>query len=105
MNLAKGLIGRSSGILAVIVLGFGATSGFAQLFEADSGSGNILESTPDGFGIVYASGINEPVGLAFDAAGNLFVGAFGNGTVQQITPGGVQSTFASGLNKPWGLAF
>jgi uncharacterized repeat protein (TIGR03803 family) len=105
MNIAKALNGRSRGILAVVVLGFGATSAFSQLFEADSGSGNILESTPGGFGIVYASGINEPVGLAFDAAGNLFVSAFGNGTVQQVTPGAVQSTFASGLNKPWGLAF
>jgi hypothetical protein len=54
----------------------------------------------------FASGLNHPVGLAFDSAGNLFVGADeGSGNIYEFTPGGVQSTFASGLSTPVGLGF
>jgi hypothetical protein len=41
--------------------------------------------------------------LAFDGAGNLFVGNGDN--VTKITPGGAQSNFASGLGQTYGLAF
>ena len=56
----------------------------------------------------FATGFNEPGGpngLAFDAAGNLYVANFGNNTVSQVTPAGVVSTYASGLTDPLGLAF
>lgn len=59
----------------------------------------------------FATNLNQPWGLAFDKAGNLFVSNSGtNGylrnTILKFTPDGVRSTFAfSGLSSPQGLAF
>ena len=54
----------------------------------------------------FASGFNNPAGLAFDAAGNLYVANAAGGTISKVTPTGAVSTFvASGLNSPRGLAF
>ena len=47
-----------------------------------------------------------PMGLAFDAAGNLYVANHGNNTISKVTPAGAVSTFvSSGLDCPDGLAF
>jgi hypothetical protein len=82
-----------------------ASSAQAQnLFEADSGTGNIYEFTPGGVRTTFASGAGNPNGLVFDSAGNLFE-ADHMGNIYEFTPGGVRSTFASGLNQPAGLAF
>ena len=35
--------------------------------------GHIYKITPDGVPSTFASGLNGPLGLAFDSAGNLFV--------------------------------
>jgi hypothetical protein len=48
--------------------------------------------------------------MAFDSAGNLFVGNYDNyitgaGSITKITPGEVESTFASGLTIPDEMAF
>jgi len=56
----------------------------------------------------FASGLNSPVGLAFDTSGNLYVSSFNGNTITKITPGGSQSVFVSpsaGLNHPYYLAF
>jgi hypothetical protein len=53
----------------------------------------------------FASGFNDPVGLAFDAAGNLYVVNDLGGAVNKVTPAGVVSAFASGFNGPADLAF
>jgi sugar lactone lactonase YvrE len=57
-----------------------------------------------------SSGLNYPVGLAFDSGGDLFVansgGGNGNSTIEKFTPNGIGTVFASsGLNEPWGIAF
>jgi gliding motility-associated-like protein len=41
-----------------------------------------------------AAGFAAPVGLAFDAPGNLYVSELGNNDIRKITPAGVVSTFA-----------
>ena len=47
-------------------------------------------------GTVFAStGLNGPVGLAFDASGNLFVANSGDNTIEKFAPNGVGTVFAS----------
>ena len=49
-----------------------------------------------------------PDGLAFDAAGNLYVADWASNTISEVTPGGVVSTFLGNrgrLSGPGGLAF
>jgi hypothetical protein len=90
-----GLAFDSAGDLYVSTInGGGASAGF------------ITKITPGGVRSTFASGLNYPVGIAFNAAGDLFV-ANGNlsDTITEITPTGSESTFASGLNQPTNLAF
>jgi sugar lactone lactonase YvrE len=71
-------------------------------------SGNTIQTfTSAGVGSVFASsGLDEPRGLAFDSAGNLYVANNYANTILKFTPAGVGSVFAStGLNEPMGLAF
>ena len=55
--------------------------------------------TPAGVVSTFASGFDDPYGLAFDAAGNLYVANYAN-TVSKVTPAGVVSPFASGFDGP-----
>ncbi len=50
--------------------------------------------------------MSNPLGLAFDTAGNLYTNDGAN-TIQRFTPGGAGSVFAtgSGVNSPQSLAF
>ena len=75
-----------------------------NLFVSDI-SGNIYNFTPGGARSTFASGLNEPEGLAFNSAGDLFEADLLGGNIYEFTPGGVRSTFASGLNQPLGMAF
>ena len=77
---------------------FIATNVQAQnLFESDYGSGQINEFSPGGSQSTFASGLNQPVGLAFNNAGNLYEADANSGNIYEFTPAGTQSTFASGL--------
>ncbi len=54
----------------------------------------------------FVSGFYQPTGLAFDAAGNLYVANSGGlPRSSEVTPAGAVSIFASGFNGPEGLAF
>jgi sugar lactone lactonase YvrE len=69
-----------------------------------------LTGAPQPTVTTFASGFTKPLGLAFDAAGNLYVANYGltNGQtnpVDQVTPAGVVTTFAPGFSTPFGLAF
>ena len=66
----------------------------------------MSEVTPAGMVSTFALRVQPSLtGLAFDAAGNLFVANYGANTVSKVTPAGMVSTFASGFNDPTGLAF
>ena len=67
-------------------------------------TGSIIEITTGGVRLTFASGL-DPVGLAFNGAGDLFESDWDTGKIYEFTPGGAQSTFATGLNYPEGLAF
>ncbi len=53
----------------------------------------------------FVSGFGQPMSVAVDAHGDLYVADAANGTVSKVTPAGVSSTFVSGLDGPIGLAF
>jgi hypothetical protein len=94
-------------VAAVFILSVAAQLTYAipgDLYESDSGSGNIYEFTPGGTRSTFASGLN-PQGLVFNSAGNLFEADYDSGNIYEFTPGGTRSTFASGLSSPYGLAF
>ena len=73
---------------------------------ADTGTGDIYKFTPEGVQSHLRLRAEESLGLAFDAAGNLYVGD-SSSNVYKFTPSGVRTTFATvpagGL--PLGLAF
>lgn len=75
------------------------------LYESDWATGNIYKFTSDGVRSTFASGLNAPEGLAFDGAGNLYVGNAGASQIVKITPDGTKSVFAGGFLNPFGLAF
>ncbi|HXC99088.1 MAG TPA: NHL repeat-containing protein [Verrucomicrobiae bacterium] len=80
-----------------------------NIYVADTGSGNIYEYTTNGTRSTFASGLTQPLALAFDSAGNLFVSAtpdYLQGAIYKYTPDGVSHTFpVSNLEDPVGLAF
>lgn len=77
----------------------------STLYEADWRTHSIYRFTPDGTRSLFVSGLSSPEGLAFDAAGNLYVGNAGASQILKITPDGTQSVFGGFLLNPFGLAF
>ena len=77
------------------------------LYESDFGSGSIFQFTTSASGTVvkltFATGLTGVRGLAFDRAGNLFVGQ--EDKIIRITPSGFMSDFALGVHGPNYLAF
>ena len=97
-----------SGVLCLAVISLFCTRASAQNLFATSYQ-SIDEVTPNGVPSIFALDLNNPLGLAFDRAGNLFVADTGTtnwtGAVYKFTPAGVRTTFASSLNFPFALAF
>ncbi len=82
------------------------------LYVANAGvavPGTIEKFNALGVGSVFANvGGDQPLGMAFDGARNLFVSDYPSATIKKYTPSGVVSVFASrssGLDGPAGLAF
>jgi hypothetical protein len=72
----------------------------------------IFRFTPDGVRSTFASGLYQPVAIAFDRKANLFVADSGSGIPQmrsfivKFAPDGSRSTFASlGFTSPLGMTF
>jgi choice-of-anchor A domain-containing protein len=78
---------------------------FASVNHPDpTGPGAIFQYTPAGAQSTFVASVEQPRGLAFDCAGNLFVASTGFdnsgnsvGSILKVTPGGVVSTFTTGF--------
>jgi hypothetical protein len=75
-----------------------------NLFLTVPNNNSILKFSPNGTKSTFASGVAGA--LAFDAAGNLFVGVSdATGTIFKWAPDGTRSTFAAGVGNPVSLTF
>lgn len=77
----------------------------AGVVSTFAGQAGVISTSQDGTGT--GARFAQPVGIAADAAGNLYVVEHGNGApgaLRKITPGGVVTTLASGFSQPWGVA-
>ncbi len=99
------LLTSQTRLVLLLLVGFTVKIASAQLYEADTSSGRVLEFTPAGVESTFASELSAPVGVAFDASGNLFVTASSSGQISKFTPAGAETAFATGLSQPMGLAF
>ena len=90
--------------VAVTLVPVNILAGPGDLYESDRGTNTIFKFTPGGTKTTFVSGLNAPIGLAFDSQANLFEADNGSNTILKFTPAGTQSIFVSGLNAPTGLA-
>ncbi len=74
---------------------------------ANEGNNTVQELGSDGTTTTYASGsLDQPMGVVFDAAGNLYVSNFGDSTIIKFAAAGGSSLFDSmGLDEPKGMTF
>ncbi|MEP0547442.1 MAG: FlgD immunoglobulin-like domain containing protein [Rhodothermales bacterium] len=100
------------GDVSVFATGFAGASGNAfdaegNLFQSNIGGNRISKITPDGTVTTYATeGIVAPVGVAVDAAGNVYnTNCQSPGRISKTTPDGTTTTFASSplMSCPNGL--
>ena len=75
-----------------------------DLYVGNSTGGTVLKVNPV-LKTIFASGLTDPTGLAFDASGNLFVADASSHMIFKITPNGTRTTFASNLGVLFALAF
>ncbi len=75
-----------------------------DIYVGDAG-GTISRFSPSGTKRIFVSNLKQPIGLAFDASGNLFAADSLSNSIVKITPAGIASIFAAGVNFPTGVAF
>ncbi len=99
-NLAIGSIGA---IAASVV---SCPAAIAVIFVSDLGTNSIYTISSTGVRDTFATGLNNPAGLAVDLSGNLFASDANSNTIYKFDPTGVKSTFTSdNLSFPVALAF
>jgi len=87
-------------------LAFGQAGNLFVTGPTTSSFDNVYRISPDGAVSRYYHGLGRPQGMAFDAAGNLYVAGSlsGHRGIVRLTPGGAAELFVSGYNIV-GLAF
>jgi sugar lactone lactonase YvrE len=102
--VAQLVIGSVSAIVAVSALSCPAA--IAVIYVSDVGTNSIYTISSTGVKNTFATGLNNPAGLAVDASGNLFASDANSNTIYKFDPTGVRSTFTSdNLSFPVALAF
>jgi sugar lactone lactonase YvrE len=101
--------GADLGVFASTGINFGMGLAFdrdGNLYAANFVGGTIEKFSPNGTDLGVFANVIGPTGLAFDAAGNLYVGNLGS-RIDRFAPDGTPlGTFATvNLNNPEGLAF
>ena len=68
---------------------------------------NVIPPVYGGVNVFYQSQLYWPQGIAFDAAGNMYIAEANNGTITKITPSGAASLYTNlgSSVSPRGLAF
>jgi sugar lactone lactonase YvrE len=97
-------------ILTVLVLLTSSLAHADNIYVSCYNSGKIMKYDSSGNGTIFASGLNNPTGLAFDSKGNLWASEQGssntnNGAIVKFDKNGNKSTFVSMIHTPQGLAF
>jgi len=89
-----------------LAMSLGSLPGHADTFYLLSYGGVIKKFTDVASQSSFAdNNLNQPEGMAFDRAGNLYVANSGNDTIEMFAADGTASLFASaGLSKPNALA-
>jgi sugar lactone lactonase YvrE len=99
-NLAIGSIG------AIAISALSCPAAIAVIFVSDLGTNSIYTISSTGVRNTFATGLNNPAGLAVDRNGNLFASDANSNTIYKFDPTGVRSTFTSdNLSFPVALAF
>ncbi|MEO0973711.1 MAG: hypothetical protein AAFX85_11505, partial [Pseudomonadota bacterium] len=94
---------RSLPLKALVMDGVHVAS-TGEIFTAEGFSGDrLFIITPEGNTFVVTEGLNGPIDVTEDSAGNLFVTNFNNATVSKVTPAGELSHFADTLPFPAGI--
>jgi streptogramin lyase len=80
-----------------------AVGSTGDLFIGDLTGNRVARVSNDGVVTTFATGISSPVGLAFDAFGDLLV-VSGDGVVYRVTPQGQPSRFITDAGSPYWIA-
>jgi sugar lactone lactonase YvrE len=99
-------LARVSGVTSLALLLSQSHVNGSDLFVAGYGSGVVQQfNSLTSSSTTFASGLVNPIGLAFDSAGNFYVGDYGASTIYRYGPNNIRTTFATaGLQNPMGLA-
>ncbi len=75
-----------------------------NIFVADGGS-QILKVTPTGSLSTFMGGLNDPISVAVDKNGNVYVGTYGDSIIHKISADGSQKAIFATVSDPLCLAF
>ena len=91
-------------ILALLAASTGAHAD--TVYVSNIGTNYVMRFTAGGVGSVFANAGPQPLGLAFDSAGNLYVGMPSANTIVKFSSTGTNlGVFASSGANPYALAF
>ena len=91
---------RAEGLGRPLGIAVGSTG---DLFVGDLLGSRVVRVSSQGVVTTFAAGIQNPLGLAFDAFGNLLV-ASADGVVFRVTPQGQATRFITDAGFPFGIA-